>query len=49
MTKENTEVFHSPGHPDFDLVISLQISKANKPLMEKRCSKQAANKLKQSS
>ena len=49
MTKEDTEVFHSPGHPDLDLARSPKTSKANKLLIEKRCSKQASNKLKQSS
>ena len=43
MTKEGTEVFHSPGHPDPDSARSPQNSKANKVLMEKRRSNQAAS------
>ena len=39
LTKEDTEVFHSPGHPDLDSARSPQISKANKVVMEKRRSK----------
>ena len=34
VTKEDTEVFHSPGHPDLDLARSPQTSKANKALIE---------------
>ena len=36
VTKEDTEVFHSLGHPDLDSKRSPQTSKANKVLMEKR-------------
>ena len=36
VTKEDTEIFHGPGHPDLDLARSPQTSKANKALMEKR-------------
>ena len=42
VTKEDTKVFYSPVHPDPDLVKSPQTSKANKALIEKCCSKQAA-------
>ena len=45
MTKEDTEVFHFPGHPDLDSARSLQTSKANKALMEKCRSKQAASEV----
>ena len=45
VTKEDTEVFHSPGHPDLDSARSPQTSKANKALMEKRRSKQAASEV----
>ena len=31
--KEDTEVFHSPGHPDLDSARSPQTTKANKVLM----------------
>ena len=41
MSKEDTEVFHSPGHPDLDSARSPQTSKTNKALMEKHRSKQA--------
>ena len=41
MSKKDTEVFHSPGHPDLDSARSPQTSKTNKALMEKRRSKQA--------
>ena len=47
MRKEDTEVFHSPGHPDLDSARSPQTTKANKVLMQKRCSKQAAFEVQQ--
>ena len=46
VTKWDTEVFHSSDHPDLDSARSPQISKANKALMEKRGSKQAAFEVK---
>ena len=45
VTKEDTEVFHSPGHPELDSTRSPQTSKANKTLMETRRSKQAASEV----
>ena len=45
VTKEDIEVFHSPGHPDLDSARSPQTSKANTTLMEKRRSKQAASEV----
>ena len=47
MTKEGTEVFHSPGHSDIDSARSTQTSKANKVFMEKRRSKEAAFEVQQ--
>ena len=45
VTKEDTEVFPSPGHPDLDSAKSPQTSKASKALMEKCHSKQAASEV----
>ena len=45
VTKEDTEVFRSPGHPGLDSARSPQTSKANKALMEKRRSKQATSEV----
>ena len=47
MTKEDTELFHSPGHLDLDSARSTQTLKANKALMEKGRSKQAASEKQQ--
>ena len=49
VTKEDTEVFHSPGHPDLDSARSPQTSEANKALMEKRRSKQATSEVQHTS
>ena len=49
VTKEDTEVFHRPGHSDLDSARSPQTSKANKALMEKRRSKQAVFEVQQTS
>ena len=49
MTNEDTEVFHSPGHPDLDSARLSQKSKANKALTGKRRSKQVASEVQHTS
>ena len=44
VTNEDTEIFHSPGHPDLDPARSPETSKTNKAQKEKR-SKQAASEV----